>query len=214
MKISTIGTRGKYAKRPPPCPDCHSSAWWNGSRTVSSVVKRGDFIEHQTDIIRRRACCPSRDCPKGSWTIYEEDSYPHRLFRLLVVVSAVSAVVFGRFAMTVVAKTHQCSRDSIRRWIQWVTQLADPKWLMLACTRLNPDGLPGAFVTSDMPRAGAVLHLLDRFAELLIQRGVRLPRIKSGFACVLKDQLVRFGEVFYLTKPSPPLRADLAGIRL
>ena len=214
MKISPIGARGKYAERPPPCPDCHSSTWGNGSRTVSSVSQQGDSIRHQTDIVRRRACCPSRDCLKGSWTIYEEDSYPHRLFRLLVVVSAVSAVVFGRITMTAAARAHQCSRDSVRRWLWWVTQLANLRQLLQACTRLDPDGLPGAFVTPDMSRAGAVLHLLDRFAELLTQRGMRLPGLKSGLVCVLKDQLVRFGEVFYLTKPSPPLRADLAGIRL
>lgn len=214
MKISHNGARSKYAERPPPCPDCQSPAWWNGFRTASSVGKQGDSIEYQTDIVRRRACCPSRDCPRGSWTVYEEDSYPHRLFRLLVVVSAVSAVVFGRITMTAAARAHQCSRDSIRRWLRWVARLADPRQLLLACTRLEPDGLPGAFVPPDMPRAGAVLHLLDRFAYLLTQRGVRLPGIKSGLACVLKDQLVRFGEVFYLTKSSPPLRADLAGVRL
>ncbi len=214
MKISPNGARGKYAERPSPCTSCHSPAWWNGSRTVSTVVKRGDSIEYRTDIIRRRARCASRDCPKGSWTIYEEDAYPHRLFRLLVVVSAVSAVVFGRVAMTAAARTHQCSRDSIRRWLRWVARLSDPRQLLQACTRLDPDGLPGAFVTADMPRAAAVLYLLERFAELLNQRGVRLPRIQSGLACVLKGQLVRFGEVFYLTKPSPPLRADLSSLRL
>jgi hypothetical protein len=178
------------------------------------VCKRGGSIEYLTDIVRRRAYCPYRDCPIRSWTVYEEDFYPHRLFQLLVVVSAVSAVVFGRITMTAAAKMYQCSRDSIRRWLGWVARLADPRQLLQACTRLDPDGLPGAFVTPDMPRAGAVLYLLDRFAELLIRRGVRLPRIKSGLACVLKDQLVRFGEVFYLTKQSPPLRADLAGLRL
>jgi hypothetical protein len=31
---------------------------------------------------------------------------------------------------------------------------------------------------------------------------------------VLKEQLTRFGQVFYLTKLSPPLRADLSGVRL
>jgi hypothetical protein len=214
MKISPHGARVKYAERPPSCPDCHSPAWWNGSRTVSSVVRRGDSIEHRTDIVRRRACCSCRDCPRGSWTIYEEDSYPHRLFRLLVVVSAVSVVVFGGITMTVAARAHQCSRDSIRRWIQWVARLADPRQLLKACTQLCSDGFPGAFVSGDMPPAGTVLHLLDRFVELLTRRGVRLPGFKSGLVCILKDQLVRFGEVYYLTKPSPPLRADLAGIRL
>lgn len=214
MSLSPRCAGGKYAERPPPCCVCSAASWWNGSRCVSSVHKQDDGVEHRTDIIRRRARCAARDCSQGSWTIYEEDSYPHRLFQLLVVVSAVSLVTFGKMTLTAAAAVHQCSRDSVRRWKQWVDGLAAPQALMRACTQLDADGLPGGFVPDSMPQAGAVLHLLDRLTELLRARGLRLPELDAGLACVLKDQLVRFGEIFYLTKSSPPLRVDLSGIRL
>jgi hypothetical protein len=56
--------------------------------------------------------------------------------------------------------------------------------------------------------------LLERLAELLSLRGVDLPGLGAGLVRLLVDRLVRFGEVFYLTKSSPPLRADLAGLVL
>ncbi len=214
MSLSRRRAHCKYAERPPPCPVCAAASWWNGSRCVSSIHKRDDGVEHRTDVIRSRVCCPVKDCSQRSWTIYEEDSYPHRLFQLLVVVSAVTLVTLGEKTLTATAAAHQCSRDSVRRWKEWVEGLAVPQVLMRACTRLDSDGLPGGFVPNAMPRAGAVLHLLDRLAELLRARGLRLPELEAGLACVLKDQLVRFGEIFYLTKSSPPLRVDLSGIRL
>lgn len=215
MSISNTCHTCKYRDRPPNCRVCNRPAWWNGSRTVSSVHKRGETVEYLTGIIRRRARCSSKDCTQGSWTVYkDDDSYPHRLFQLLVVISAVISVIFEKKTMTAAGDECKCSRDSVRRWIEWVSRLADPKHLMHLCTRLDPDGLPGAFISNDMPRAGAVIHLLDRLATLLRQRGIKLPKVKSGLTSVLKDQLNRFGVVFYLTKLSPPLRGDLSGICL
>lgn len=214
MSIRPRGILGKYAERPPPCFDCGSPAWWNGKRRVSSVHWRQDWVEHVTDIIRRRARCSSKDCPVGSWTVYEEDSYPHRVFQLVVIASAVAAVAIGKVTLTAAAKVYQCSRDSVRRWIRWVSKLAKPSALMQVCTRLDPDGLPGGFVTSDMPRAAVVLHLLDRLAELLEARGVKLPALEAGLARVLKHQLARYGDVYFLTKVSPPLRVVLGDLRI
>jgi hypothetical protein len=71
-----------------------------------------------------------------------------------------------------------------------------------------------------MPRAASVLHLLDRLADLLAERGVRAARALgqgtagTGLIRLLKDQLVRLGAVFYLTPSSPPLRVDLASVCL
>jgi len=204
---------GKYSERPPRCADCAGPAWWNGKRRVAECRKRGD-LEYVPDLVRRRACCPSPDCPRGSWTVYEEDSYPHRVFALDLVVSAVAAVVLGRATLTAAANAHWCSRDTVRRWVGWVSRLAEPTELMRVCTRLEPRGLPGGLALSDMPRGAAVLHLLDRLADLLADRGVQLRPLWSGLARILADQLERLGAVFFLTKPSPPLRADLGGVAL
>lgn len=146
--------------------------------------------------------------------MYEEDAYPHRVFQLVVVASAVAAVAIGRATFTATAKAHRCSRDSVRRWVRWVSKLAKPSTLMRVCTRLDPDGLPGGLVTSEMPRAAVVLHLLDRLAELLAVRGVKLQPFDAGLARVLAYQLARFGDVYYLTKVSPPLRVALGDLRV
>ena len=63
-------------------------------------------------------------------------------------------------------------------------------------------------------RAARVLVLLDHLARLLATRGVELPRCGAGPVRLLVDRLERFGEVFYLTKSSPPLRADIASLAL
>src|SRR3972149_3722879 len=106
----------------------------------------------------------------------------------MVVVSAVSAVVFGKATHAAAAAAHQCSRRTVGRWKRWISELAAVQQLERACTRLQEDGLPGGLAV-----AGA-------------SRGARVARL-------LKHQLVGFGEVFYLTKSSPALRADLGGIR-
>lgn len=209
MSIPRAGQGRKYAERPPDCISCGFEAWWNGTRVVSVVRKCAAGVEYVTEISRSRARCRSKQCPQGSWTIYEEEAYPHRLFDLGVVVSAVSAVVFGGATQSATAATHQCSGDSVRRWRRWVEQLAEPADLLRACTELEPDGMAGGLAPSTMARAAAVLHLLDRLAELLAFAGVRIAQASCGVIRVVRHLLTRFGEVFWLTKSSPPLRADL-----
>lgn len=209
MAIARAGQGRKYAERPPECIECGLSAWWNGIRVISAVRRCATGVEHLTGIIRRRARCPSTDCAQGSWTIYEEQGYPHRVFELAVVVSAVSAVVFGGATQSATAATHQCSRDSVRRWKRWVEQLAEPADLLRACTELEPDGHAGGLAPSTMARAASVLHLLDRLAELLAFAGVRIGQASCGLIRVVRHLLSRFGEVFYVVKSSPPLRADM-----
>ncbi len=149
----------------------------------------------------------------GSWTVYEESDYPHRVFQLDVVVSAVCMVVVGAATQATAAGAHLCSRDSVRRWLRWVEALAEPRDLERLCSRLDSDGLPPPSVP-EARRAARVIILLERLAELLSCRGVELPRRGAGLVRLLADRLERFGEVFYLTKSSPPLRADLAGLCL
>jgi transposase-like protein len=145
----------------------------------------------------------------GSWTVYEQDSYPHRSFGLEVVVQVVLAVVLTGATLDSVAAKHMCSRDSVRRWVQWVEGLADPASVQRLCLRIDPDGLPAA-----APKASGaerILQLLERLADLLAQRGVPLPPKGSGLVRILADRLARFGEVLWLTKSSPPLREASLG---
>jgi hypothetical protein len=211
MEVPPNVQQSKYNDRPPPCLDCGGRSWWNGERQVSTVRQGGLGPEYVHEV-RRRAKCASKDCPRGSWTVYERDSYPHRGFSLEVVTSAVSAVALGGKTQDAAAVEHGCSRRSVGRWLSWVEALAEPAELMRSCTRLTSSGLPGGVMVES--RAGAVLHLLDRLAELLVTRGVRLPRFCCGLVRLLVDQLRRLGAVFWLTKSSPPLHADLRSVGL
>jgi hypothetical protein len=147
-----------------------------------------------------------------SWTVYEEDSYPHRTFALDVVASAVSQAEIAGSTLTCAAAAHQCSRRSLRRWIRWISSLVDARLFEQFCTRIDPDGrLPAGRRDRG---AASILSLLEQAADALFDRGVPLRRCGSGLSRVLGDRLARFGEVFFLTKPSPPLLADLLLVRI
>jgi len=143
--------------------------------------------------------------------VYAEDAYPHRGFGLTLVVAAVSAVVFGGATLSGAALEHGCSRRSVARWWDWIAGLADTSELARACARLDPDGFAHAESMPARESAPAhVLRLLDRLADLLVVHGLDLATSGAGFVRLLSDQLRRFGEVFYLTRPSPPLRFGLS----
>jgi transposase-like protein len=144
--------------------------------------------------------------------VYEECDYPHRVFQLDVVLAAVCMALAVDATLSAVAAAHRCSRDSVRRWLRWVSELAEPRDLERLCSRLDSDGLPPS--TGRGSRAARVIALLERLVELLSSRGVKLAGLGAGLVRLLVDRLVRFGEVFYLTKSSPPLRADWAGLFL
>jgi hypothetical protein len=137
--------------------------------------------------------------------VYEESDYPHRVFQLDVVVAAVCMVLAVRATLTAAAQPHGCGRDSVRRWLRWVASLADPRDLEQLCSRLDSDGLPPPLVT-DGGRAAKVTVLLERLVELLLSRGMDLPGRGAGLVRLLLYRLAHFGDVFYLTKSSPPLR--------
>jgi hypothetical protein len=144
--------------------------------------------------------------------VYEGCDYPHRVFQLDVVFAAVGMASAVDTTLSAVAAAHRCSRDSVRRWLRWVSELAEPRDLERLCSRLDSDGMPPPVGRGS--RAARVIALLERLVELLSLRGVDLPGLGAGLVRLLADRLVRFGEVFYLTKSSPPLRADLAGMVL
>jgi hypothetical protein len=142
--------------------------------------------------------------------VYEADSYPHRSFALEVAISAVAQVAMAGITLTASAALHLCSRDSVRRWLRWIDGLFEPRDVERVLVRISPDMVPVAL--GGVPRVVRSLHLLDQLADQFTLRGVPMPRTGSGLARVLLDRLVRFGEVWLLTRPSPPLRADSMGL--
>lgn len=204
----------KHVARPGPCPVCGRPAWWNGTRWIKGVVfLLAGGLRRAEPFVRRRARCSDRGCSAGSWTVYEPGGYPHRTFLLSVVAFAVAAMAVGVGAtLTAVADECGSHRRSVGRWVRWVGGLADPAELSRGCARLDPDGLPppaAPRTVEPMARAGWVVGLLDRLADLLRGRGVTLEP-GPGLAAILRHQLDRFRSVFHLTRPSPPLRVAAA----
>ncbi len=77
------------------------------------------------------------------------------------------------------------------------------------CVRLDPDSLPPPTPTprgGEVSRAGAVLRMLDHLSDVLCRRGVALAGQGPGLVRILAAQRARFGDVCWLTRPSPPLR--------
>lgn len=219
MPVAHSGRRFKYSERPAPCLVCGCYAVWNGRRNVSQVVRDGSGPLRYVAEVRRRARCADRTCAARSWTVYPASAYPHRVFQLPVVASAVSTIAFAPDStLSRTATDHACSRRSVVRWCRWVAHLAEPSHLAWACARLDPDGLAGisalVHATPLRARAGSALRLLDRLSELLLDRGVALPAAGPGLARILAHQHRRFGDIFRLTGPSPPLRVDLRRLRL
>jgi hypothetical protein len=184
------------------------------------VIKRTVFViaaalRWAEDLVRRRARCSDRGCCAGSWTVYEPGGYPHRTFLLSVTAFAVAALAVGQgTTLTTVARECDCDRRSVGRWVRWVMGLAAPAELSRACARLDPDGLPTPVVpraSGPVARAGAVVGLLDRLADLLRGRGVTVEP-GPGLAAILRHQLDRFRVVFHLTRQSPPLRVVAAAV--
>lgn len=201
----------KYADRPEPCSLCAAPAWWNGTRTVTPTRRAGDGVE-RGEVVRRRARCSSRPCPAKDWTVYEDGAHPHRSFQLDIVASAVVDAEIGSGSLTEAAAASECSRDSVRRWVRWTESLADPRDLEQLVARIDPDGMRVSTPLTVGSRAATILALLERLADVLALRGVPLQPHGPGLQRVLTDRLRRFGEVFHLTRPSPPLRAAWSGL--
>lgn len=146
--------------------------------------------------------------------MYPQDAYPHRVFQLSAVSSAVGAVALGGETRTAAAAAHRTSRRSVSRWVRWVGSLLDLDSLVRLCTRLDPQGrrppVSAGEEAEAVRRAGTILRLLDHLAGLLRERGALRSRDAPALAAILDHQLARFGEVARLTRCSPPLRVDVA----
>ncbi len=210
MPVSPPPPRCKKAVRPDLCRVCGAPAWWNGGRVVAEVIHElGQGARRVIEVLRRRARCSDRTCAAGSWTIYPPGAYPHRSYQLDVVATAVADVCFGGGSRRAVAIRHDCSRRSVARWVRWTAELANPEDLARLCARLDPEGLPPPTPTpagGEVSRAGSVLRLLAHLGDVLRRRGVALPGRGAGLLRILTAQLARFGDVYRLTRSSPPLR--------
>lgn len=127
--------------------------------------------------------------------------------------AAVCEVVFGKGkTLSEVAETYGCDRRSVGRWLCWTADLAEVDGFVRATARLGAADAPPLRVPGGAgvgPRAGAVLAILERFVDVLRQRGVGLPAVTPGLMALLVHERHRFGTVHLLTRQSPPMHVSL-----
>jgi hypothetical protein len=170
---------------------------------------------------RLRARCLNPDCCLRSWTIYEEQGYPHRTFPPAVVAAAVAEFLAGGEAsLAAVAEHWGCSIRTLARWVGWICGLTTVAVLAQVCWRMDPSGMPppGGRATQDPvpPAAGVALWrsqlamveslvaLFEFLARLGRDQGSPLER-GPGLGAILRHQFDRFRRLSWLTIPSPPL---------
>jgi hypothetical protein len=220
-------SRAQCKQEPAPiCPLCLLPGCWNGWRYVkrqAKVALKGS-LEWAEGFWRPRVRCSTPGCPMPSWTLYEEQGYPHRTFPPAVVAAAMAEFLVGGVpSMAAVAEHWGCSMRTLARWVRWISGLTTVAELALVCWRQDPSGMPPPVArtgqTPDPPVAGVALwrsqlalveSLVVQFewlARLCRDQGVPLER-GPGLGGLLRHQLDRFRRVCWLTRPSPPLHFD------
>jgi hypothetical protein len=118
-------------ERPCRCIFCeHDRIYWNGQRQRSASVLIGDQVVYLPEVRCRRVKCANAQCQK-SWTLRPAGLMPRRHYQLCIVAHATSKFLFHPQAtLILIAATHQCSRRTVGRWLQWLAGIAQPKELI------------------------------------------------------------------------------------
>jgi hypothetical protein len=115
---------------PPVCERCKKGKLWkNGvyTRAVSLWVQ--GVVVYFAAVRGRRVKCAS--CQAG-YRIRPDNIVPYKHYQPCVVASALNQCVLAQTPRSIpqVAKSHDCSRWTVARWIDWVACLADPGQLL------------------------------------------------------------------------------------
>ena len=207
----------------PPCPLCRLSGCRDGRRRVKRQAKVGQDgnLDWVVWFWRPRARCLNPDCRMRSWTVYEEQAYPHRTFPPAVVAAAMAEfLVGGEASLAVVAEHWGCSVRTLARWVGWICGLMTVAELIRECWLQDPSGMPPptgrAGQDPDPPALGVALWrsqltlveglvaLFEHLARLCRDQGDLLER-GPGLGALLRHQFDRFRRVCWLTIQSPPL---------
>lgn len=199
--LPTIVKPRERQDRPPLCRRCNSPSWWNGWRMVFPVVATlvAGLVEHWELPLPRGKC--SR-CRHG-FTCYPDGIYPRRQYQLDVVADAVSQVALGGESAAEAARTTQAGATSVRRWLGWITAIAEPRDLIAIATRIDPDAPAGTGLATVVHRGGKrsraalVLVALEHLGLSLMHRGLVLAA-RTGLGRVLGWQYATHGDVYGL----------------
>ena len=179
------------------CPFCDGPGCRNGYRIVKAQVRVGEDGRafRVEGMLRARYRC--RHC-RRSWTVLESGGFPHRTYTPAVEAAAVDKLSQDPEAtLSSVARTFQCDRRTVGRWVRQTQEAADP-------------GRPGGigFQWSRVGLAG-LLALLEHLADLLRAQRFSLEPGRA-LASLLRWQFDHFRIVAYLARASPPLPITVA----
>ena len=210
----------------PLCPLCHCPGCWDGWRFVKRQAKVASdgSLEWVEGFWRPRARCRTRGCPMRSWTILEEQGYPHRTFPPAVAAAAIAEfVICGEVSLAAVAEHWGCSIRTVTRWVGWICGLMTAIELTRVCWAQDPSGMPPPFGGADQdpvpPETGVALWrsqlalveslatLFEWLARLCREQGVPLED-GPGLGALLRHQFDRFRRVCWMIRSSPPLHFD------
>ena len=199
--VTRITKERQRAERPPPCRQCHASAWWNGWRIVfPTVATLVAGIVEQWELPLAKAKCSS--CKHG-FTCYPPGIYPQRRYELDVVADVAAQMALGGAGARRAAATAHATASSARRWVAWVAALARPRDLLAAAARLDPDAHAGAGLaavlaaTTARTAAARVLAALEHLGSALARAGVATAE-RTGLGRVLGWQHAAHGDVYGL----------------
>ena len=216
----------KQEFRPPPCPHCAGTRWWDGSNTLKrqgTLDPSGDLVWEESQV-RRRVRCPNPACTHRSSTLYEAHAYPHRTFTLAVVIAAVLELLETDGATTATVARHwQCHPTTLGRWMRWIGELVAFAVLFQVCWSHDPSGMPPPVYKPrrkdlDPPKptprptwkdratlVGSLILLFEWLAKLHRDANVPLDE-QPGLSAILCAQFDRFRKVYLLTKTSLPMQ--------
>jgi len=217
-------SRAQRKQEPAPaCPLCHLPGCRDGCRSVKRQAKvaQDGSLGWVEGLQRPRARCRNPDCCMRSWTLYEDQGYPHRTFPPAVVAAAIAEFLAGGEASLAVVAAHWgCSNRTLARWVGWIDGLTTVAELAMACWRQDPSGMPPPMGRTDQDPgpspAGVALWrsrlavvrrlviLCEWLARLCRDQGVPLER-GPGLGGLLRHQFDRFRRVCWLTLESPAL---------
>jgi hypothetical protein len=156
-------------EKPRQCIFCGSSRIsWNGSRNRSASVLILTVVVYLAELWCRRVKCA--EC-KASWTLRPPELVAHKHFQLCVVARATSSYLFeSSSTLTGVGYEHNCSRQTVKRWLFWTAAIAEPPTLLRKTVEAADAPLvPRLRALASVARKArsAVGRVLERAAEVL-----------------------------------------------
>jgi transposase-like protein len=158
------------AQRPRQCIYCGDTRVnFDGSRKRSASVWVLTVVVYLAELLCRRVKCAA--CHK-SWTLRPPELVAHKHFQPCVAARAVSRYLFEPDGtLTRVASEHSCSRQTVKRWLNWTAAIAEPATLL--CKVVEAADAPVVLPVREVGQAGRKARnalgreLLARAAEVL-----------------------------------------------